>query len=53
MDADVRMLVEQLQRSLGTKIRFVQAKGTSRGKIEIEYYSADDLDRIIQRLTAS
>jgi ParB family transcriptional regulator, chromosome partitioning protein len=53
MDADVRALVERLQRSLGTRIRFVQAKGASHGKIEIEYYSAADLDRIIERLTAS
>jgi ParB family transcriptional regulator, chromosome partitioning protein len=52
MDADVRALVERIQRSLGTKVSFVQAKGKQRGKIEIEYYSATDLDRIIQRLTA-
>jgi ParB family transcriptional regulator, chromosome partitioning protein len=52
LDADVRALVEHLQRSLGTKVRFVQAKGAKHGKIEIEYYSATDLDRIIQRLTA-
>jgi len=52
MDADVRALVERIQRSLGTKIHFVQAKGKQHGKIEIEYYSATDLDRIIQRLTA-
>jgi len=53
MDADLRALVERIQRALGTRIRFVQAKGGSRGKIEIEYYSAADLDRIIERLTAS
>src|SRR5204863_9221387 len=53
LDADVRALVERLQRALGTKIRFVPVKGANRGKIEIEYYSAADLDRIIQRLTAS
>jgi ParB family chromosome partitioning protein len=53
MDADLRALVERIQRALGTRIRFVQAKGASRGKIEIEYYSAADLDRIIERLTAS
>jgi ParB family transcriptional regulator, chromosome partitioning protein len=52
MDADVRALIEHIQRSLGTKVRFVQAKGRQHGKIEIEYYSATDLDRIIQRLTA-
>jgi len=48
LDPDVRALVEQLQRSVGTKVRLVQTKGTSRGKIEIEYYSSADLDRIVQ-----
>lgn len=49
-DADLRALVEQLQRSLGTKVRLVQAREGGRGKIEIEYYSATDLDRIVQLL---
>jgi ParB family chromosome partitioning protein len=49
-DADVRSLIEQMQRSVGTKIRLVQTRGTSRGKIEIEYYSSADLDRIVQLL---
>ena len=49
-DADLRSLVEQLQRSLGTRIKLVQTKGTARGKIEIEYYSSADLDRIVQLL---
>jgi ParB family chromosome partitioning protein len=49
-DADLRSLVEQLQRSVGTKVRLVQTRGTSRGKIEIEYYSPADLDRIVQLL---
>ncbi len=39
-DADLQALIERLQRALGTKVRFVQPKGASRGKIEIEYYSA-------------
>jgi ParB family transcriptional regulator, chromosome partitioning protein len=49
-DADLRALVEQLQRSLGTKVRLVPARGGGRGKIEIEYYSATDLDRLVQLL---
>jgi ParB family chromosome partitioning protein len=53
LDADLRALVEQLQRSLGTKVRLLQAKGANRGKIEIEYFSAQDLDRIVQRLATS
>ncbi|MGH9720097.1 MAG: hypothetical protein ACRD8O_07780 [Bryobacteraceae bacterium] len=34
-----------MERVLGTKVRIV-GKPDSRGKIEIEYYSAEDLDRI-------
>lgn len=41
-------LVEDLQRALGTKVRIVR-KGR-RGRIEIEFYSADELDRIIDLL---
>jgi ParB family chromosome partitioning protein len=34
-----------MERVLGTKVRIIEgAKG--KGKIEIEYYSAEDLDRI-------
>jgi ParB family chromosome partitioning protein len=37
-------LVTQLTNQLHTKVRIVQ-QGT-RGKLEIEYYSSDDLDRL-------
>ncbi len=41
-------LVEELQRSLGTRVKiFGQRK---RGKIQIEYYSAEELDRIVDLL---
>ncbi|MFH1215884.1 MAG: ParB/RepB/Spo0J family partition protein [Pseudomonadota bacterium] len=42
-------LADEVGRMLGTKSRIVQ-KGT-RGKIEIEYYSLDDLERIHKLLT--
>jgi ParB family chromosome partitioning protein len=41
-------LVEELQRALGTKVRIL-TRG-KRGKIEIEFYSHDELDRIIDLL---
>lgn len=47
-DPDLRALVERLQRALGTKVRLVQHAGSSSGKLEIEYYSASDLERILQ-----
>ncbi|WP_069651086.1 ParB/RepB/Spo0J family partition protein [Caloranaerobacter ferrireducens] len=36
---------EQLRKILGTKVQI--SKGRKKGKIEIEYYSQDDLDRIL------
>ncbi|KPU26443.1 plasmid stablization protein ParB [Caloranaerobacter sp. TR13] len=36
---------EQLRKILGTKVQI--SKGKKKGKIEIEYYSQDDLDRIL------
>ena len=45
-DPDLAHLVETLQRRLGTRVRLMQRAGGDRGKLEIEYYSQDDLDRI-------
>lgn len=42
---DVASLEEDLQRTLGTKVRVVG--NNKKGKITIEYYSLEDLDRII------
>lgn len=39
-------LEEELQRFLGTKVNII--KGRKRGKIEIVFYSDDDLERIIE-----
>jgi ParB family chromosome partitioning protein len=45
---DIRALEHRLIEKLGTK---VEVKGTSRkGKIQISYFSADDLERILQIL---
>ncbi len=40
---------ERIKSSLGTKAT-IKAKNKNKGKIEIEYYSEDDLDRITQLL---
>ena len=42
-------LEENLKGILGTKIN-IQAKDSDKGKIEIEYYSKDELDRIVELL---
>jgi ParB family chromosome partitioning protein len=41
-------LVEELQRALGTRVKII-ARG-KRGKIEIEFYSREELDRIVDLL---
>ena len=50
IDPDLRSIVEELQRLLGTRVRFLPKARSARGKIEIEYYSLPDLDRIIQTI---
>jgi ParB family chromosome partitioning protein len=45
LDPNVKAAIREMERALGTKVRIIEgAKG--KGKIEIEYYSAEDLDRI-------
>jgi ParB family chromosome partitioning protein len=45
VDPNVKAAVEEMERVLGTRVRLVEMSG-KRGRIEIEYYSAEDLDRI-------
>jgi ParB family chromosome partitioning protein len=47
-DPQISSLEEKLIRSLGTKVRIIH-KG-KKGKIEIEYYSLDELDRLLEIL---
>ncbi len=48
VDPNVRAATEALERSLGTRVRIVE-KG-KKGKIEIEYYSPEELQRLYERL---
>ncbi|MBI4706729.1 MAG: ParB/RepB/Spo0J family partition protein [Candidatus Omnitrophica bacterium] len=49
VDIALESCTEKLMESLGTKVRISRtAKGT--GKIEIEFYSQEDLDRIMERV---
>ncbi len=43
-----RSLSERLQRALGARVRVVDRKG--KGRLEIQYASYDDLDRIVDRI---
>jgi ParB family chromosome partitioning protein len=44
-DPNVKAAIQEMERVLGTKVRIVE-KARQRGRIEIDYYSAEDLDRI-------
>ena len=50
VDSQLKAVYEQLEENLkeltGTKVR-IHAKDASKGKIEIEYYSKEDLERIV------
>ncbi|MFH1859932.1 MAG: ParB/RepB/Spo0J family partition protein [bacterium] len=49
VDIALESCTEKLMQSLGTKVRISRtAKGT--GKIEIEFYSQEDLDRIMEKV---
>lgn len=48
-DPQIRSLEENLKKSLGTKVRIIQ-KNKKSGRVEIEYYSLDELDRLLEIL---
>jgi ParB family chromosome partitioning protein len=45
LDPNVKAAIQELERILSTKVRIVE-KANNSGRIEIDYFSADDLDRI-------
>jgi ParB family chromosome partitioning protein len=47
-DSYIKDMEEQLQRSLGTKVTIYQGK--NKGKIQLEYYTPKDLERLIKKL---
>ena len=48
-DPHIASLENNLKQSLGTKVRLIH-KGKKGGRIEIEYYSLDELDRLLEIL---
>ena len=50
LDIIYQDVAEKLKQSLGTKVE-ISSKGNGTGKIEIEFYNHDDLDRIIDLLS--
>lgn len=45
-----KRIEETLQRALGTKVR-LHADATGKGRLEIGFYSFEDLERIVERMT--
>jgi len=52
LDPNVKAAIEALERALGTRVRIVELS-EQRGRIEIEYYSQAELDRLFQHITGS
>lgn len=52
-DPNVRAAEAKLRRHLGTQVQILPARSGSAGKIEIEYYSALDLDRLYTIIISS
>jgi ParB family chromosome partitioning protein len=49
LDPELADLAARLQRSLGTKVNIQpQARGGKGGKIEISYYSPEELERLLE-----
>lgn len=49
-DPNVQSAEDRLARSLGTKVRIIPRRKKGVGKIEIEYYSEEELDRLFSLL---
>jgi ParB family transcriptional regulator, chromosome partitioning protein len=49
LDQHLSNIQNELQRALGTKVRLI-SQGKEKGKIEIEYYSNHDFERILKKL---
>ena len=52
-DANIRAAENKLRRRLGTQVRVLPSQTGTGGKIEIEYYNDNDLDRLYQLLNTS
>lgn len=52
-DPNIRAAETKLRRALGTQVRIVQLRGEGPGKIEISFFSNQDLDRIYNLLLST
>src|SRR6266568_6957306 len=52
LDPNVKAAIQELERVLSTKVRIVE-KSNNSGRIEIDYYSTEDLDRIYTAISGT
>ena len=52
IDPNIAAAIEEMERVLGTRVKLV-TRGEKRGRIEIEYYSGEDLDRIYEAIVGA
>ncbi len=52
IDPNMKSAIDQLERALGTRVRIVE-QTDQRGRIEIEYYSQAELDRLFQHIAGT
>ena len=50
VDPNIRAAETKLRRALGTQVRIIQLRGDGQGKVEISFFSNQDLDRIYNLL---
>jgi ParB family transcriptional regulator, chromosome partitioning protein len=53
VDPNLTALAEGIQRTLKRKVRIVRARGRKPGRVEIEFYSVDDLTALAATLSAA
>ncbi len=52
LDPNLKAAIQELEAVLGTRVR-IQEKSDQRGRIEIEYYSQDELNRLYELITGA
>ena len=52
IDPNLKAAIDQLERALGTRVRVVELSD-QRGRIEIEYYSQAELERLFQQIVGA
>ncbi len=51
-DPNIKAAIQELERVLGTRVRIIE-KTDQHGRIEIEYYSLEDLQRVYELITST